>query len=361
MNIPREQIEKTRLIDRLLEPQALTTSSRIATVALCGIAILFALHEASALVAPMAAAIVVGIVLSRIVDRAQARGIPIFVIASAFVAVTGVAIALAASAISSRFSSVIELAPSLMRRFSALVAHILGPLQAVKAQISGPPAASHSAPAAPSLDMGAVTGVIGGVTPALGGVLTFLATLFFFVAGKTDLKRKLVLACTDRANRLSALRILNGVEEALAHYFGSATLVYGALAIATALLAWLSGLGAPALWGIFVFVSCFIPFLGVAMVVVALLVAGLSTFDGVAAGLAPAVVYSIVHLAVENAVVPAIVGRRFELNPFLIFISIVFWTWMWGTVGAVIASPLLLIVKIVVDELKESDAPDLPS
>ena len=54
-------------------------------------------------------------------------------------------------------------------------------------------------------------------------------------------------------------------------------------------------------------------------------------------------------------------GRRFELNPFLIFISIVFWTWMWGTVGAVIASPLLLIVKIVVDELKESDAPDLPS
>ena len=120
-------------------------------------------------------------------------------------------------------------------------------------------------------------------------------------------------------------------------------------------------MAAPALWGIFGFVSCFIPFLGVAMVVVALLVAGLSTFDGVAAGLAPALVYSIVHLAVENAVVPAIVGQRFELNPFLIFISIVFWTWMWGTVGAVIASPLLLIVKIVVDELKESDAPDLPS
>jgi len=341
-------------------PSYARSAARLSTIGLFALGSLFALHEASTLVAPMAAALVVGVVLSRIGDRAQALGVPPFLAATVFVLATGAGIVLAASALTSRISSLIERAPEIASRFSGALESWTRPLQALKTQIFG--ATAQPGVAAPSLDMSAVTGVLGGLTPALGGALIFLATLFFFIAGRDDLRREIVLACEDRERRLSALRILNGVEEALAHYFGSAALVYGALAVLTALLAWATGLGAPFLWGVFVFVACFVPFLGVAIVFAALLAAGLTVHDGLLAGMAPAVAYFIVHLALENAALPAIVGKRFEINPFLVFVSIVFWTWMWGAIGAVIASPLLLILKIVRDELRDAEeTPKLPS
>lgn len=363
MKWPHVQIDPARPLGpapEIRETQRYVSAARFSTIGLFVLGLLFALHEASALVAPMAAALVFGVVLSRIGDRAQALGVPPFLAATAFVLATGAGIVLAASALTSRISSLIDRAPEIASRFSGAIASWTRPLQALKAQIFG--ATAQPGVAAPSLDIGAVTGVLGGLTPALGGALIFLATLFFFVAGRDDLRRKIVFAYDDRERRLSALRILNGVEEALAHYFGSAALIYGALAFLTALLAWATGLGAPLLWGVFVFVACFVPFLGVAIVSAALLAAGLTSHDGLLAGSAPAVAYFIAHLALENAALPAIVGKRFEINPFLVFISIVFWTWMWGAIGAVIASPLLLIFKIVQDELRDAEkTPKLPT
>lgn len=336
-----------------------SSAARLSTIGLFVLGLLFALHEASALVAPMVAALVVGVVLSRIGDRAQSLGIPPFLAAAAVVLATGAGVVLAAGALTSRISSLIERAPEIASRLGGALDAWMRPLQALNAQIFG--AGAVAPVAAPSLDMSAVTGVVGGLTPAVGGALIFLATLFFFVAGKADLRRKIVLAYDDRDHRLSALRILNGVEEALAHYFGSAALVYGALAALTSVLAWATGLGAPLLWGVFVFVACFVPFLGVALVFAALLAAGLTSHDSLLAGVAPAAVYFVAHLALENAALPAIVGKRFEINPFLVFVSIVFWTWMWGAIGAVIASPLLLIFKIVQEELRDAEeTPKLP-
>lgn len=355
----REQVDATERTTPYLSSAAIASAARLSTVGLFGVAALFALHETSSIVAPMFAAVVVGVVLSRFGDRAQSLGIPPFLAATAFAAASAAAIVLGGAALTSRLGVFVDRAPELVARLSGLLSGILRPLQILKIQIYGTGAEKASS-AAPAFDMGAITTVIGGVTPAVGGALIFLATLFFFVAGRADLRRKIVLAQARRENRLSALRILNGVEEALALYFGSAALVYGGLAVFTALLAWLSGLGAPLLWGVFVFVACFIPFFGVTIVFVVLLAAGIAVHDQWVAAVAPAVVYLVVHFVVDNAVLPAIVGRRFEVNPFLVFVSIVFWTWMWGAIGAVIAAPLLLIFKIAAEELREEDAPGLP-
>ncbi len=337
----------------------LTIGARAAAIGLFGLGLLFTLHEASSLLAPMTAAVVVGVLLSRIGEQAHRLGVPPFVSAALFVVAAAASIVLAASAMSTRVASLIDRAPELLTKFNAVAMNLLRPVFALKSQIFG--GSNHAEIPTPSFDMSSVSGVLGGLTPALSGFLIFLATLFFFMAGRGDLRRKIVFAYAAREHRLSALRILNGVEEALAHYFGSAALVYGALAVLTAIYAWIGNLGPPMLWATFVFVMCFIPFLGVALVTAALLTAGFSTYDGFLAGVAPGVFYLIAHLALENAALPAIVGRRFEINPFLVFISIVFWTWMWGALGAVIASPMLLILKIVVEELRAADKPELPA
>jgi len=58
-----------------------------------------------------------------------------------------------------------------------------------------------------------------------------------------------------------------------------------------------------------------------------------------------------VHAVMENLVTPAVMGRRLEINPFIVFVAIVFWTWMWGAVGAVLAVPLSLIAMTIAGEL----------
>jgi predicted PurR-regulated permease PerM len=76
----------------------------------------------------------------------------------------------------------------------------------------------------------------------------------------------------------------------------------------------------------------------------------------------PAAAFFTVHLVTENLIFPAVMGRRLEINAFIVFLAIIFWTWMWGAVGAMLALPLSLIVMTIAEELffEEKPQPQLP-
>lgn len=192
-----------------------------------------------------------------------------------------------------------------------------------------------------------------GLTPALVQTLIFLAALGLFLLGRLQLRKAVILAFASRERRLSAIRIMNGIEDALARYFSIASLIYLALGTVTMIIALVGGLAMPPLWGLFAFVSSFIPYLGVTVMTLSLLVAGLMTHEVLWLALAPALAFFVVHLAMENLAIPAVLGNELEVNPFLVFIAIVFWTWMWGAVGAMLALPLSLIVLAIVEEIGE--------
>jgi predicted PurR-regulated permease PerM len=187
-----------------------------------------------------------------------------------------------------------------------------------------------------------ITTVLGRLTPALGELLIFLASLVFFIAGRTVLRRQLILAMPAHSSRLKAIRAFGAIENGLAVYFGATALVYAGVAAATALATLICGLGNPLLWGAMTFVAAYIPYFGVTLITIALAATGALTYPHSILALAPALAYLTIHVGAELAIIPWILGRRHEINPFLIFISIVFWTWMWGPVGAVLAVPLLV-------------------
>ena len=108
------------------------------------------------------------------------------------------------------------------------------------------------------------------------------------------------------------------------------------------------------------FLASFVPYFGATIVTLALAAGGLAAHHQIGLGLASAVGFLIVHLISENAVIPALLGRRLEINPFVVFISIVFWSWMWGPIGALLAVPILLIFGTIKDEFSAT-APSLPS
>ena len=200
---------------------------------------------------------------------------------------------------------------------------------------------------------GSILGILSAsLTPALLQGMIFFAALVLFLSARLKLRQMIILAFPRRGQRLAAIRVMNAIDSALGYYFATATLVYGALGVVTTLITWGGGLAMPVLWGLFAFLSSFVPFLGVTLMTIALATAGLLTHDTLAMGLIPAVGFFLVHLAMENLVMPAVMGKRLEVNAFIIFTAIIFWTWMWGAAGAMLALPLSIIGMTIADELR---------
>jgi len=80
-------------------------------------------------------------------------------------------------------------------------------------------------------------------------------------------------------------------------------------------------------------------------------VMGLLTFDTVPKGLLPPIWYLALHLLEANFITPILLGRRFVLNPVIIFISLIFWTWVWGVPGALLSVPILMTIKAICDRV----------
>jgi len=59
-------------------------------------------------------------------------------------------------------------------------------------------------------------------------------------------------------------------------------------------------------------------------------------------------------------ITPSVMGHRLTLNPLTVFLSLVFWTWLWGPVGAFVSVPLLIIGMVAVEHLFPRDEPELP-
>jgi predicted PurR-regulated permease PerM len=204
--------------------------------------------------------------------------------------------------------------------------------------------------------------VTANLTPALVQALIFFAALLLFLSGRVNLRKTIIMTFRTRPQRLAAIRVISSVEQVLGFYFATASIIYAALGVVMTMIAWAGGLSAPVLWGFFAFLSSFIPYLGITVMTLAVAIGGILTHDGIVVGLLPAAAFFTIHLVMENLIFPAVMGRRLEINPFLVFVAIIFWTWMWGAVGAMLALPLSLIVMTIVDELfiEEKVQPQLP-
>ena len=86
------------------------------------------------------------------------------------------------------------------------------------------------------------------------------------------------------------------------------------------------------------------------------LLVGMLSFDSLWWALLPPALYFAIHLVEGETLTPMLLVRRFTLNPVLVILSLVFWFWMWGVPGAVLAVPLLAILKIVCDRVRSLKA-----
>ncbi|CAN7565535.1 AI-2E family transporter [Bosea sp. LjRoot90] len=187
-------------------------------------------------------------------------------------------------------------------------------------------------------------------TAAAGGLLIFVATVYFWLATRRHLKARTLRFCLGRGARKSAGSFFQEIETRTARYFGLVTLINLGMGVISMAIAWWAGLPYPVFWGALAFFLNYLAFIGPIMVTVAFFAAGLLSPSSLLVAAWPAMAYFVVHLIEGNAVTPVFVGRRLTISPFLVFISFVFWLWLWGPVGAVLSTPILLVALVAREE-----------
>jgi predicted PurR-regulated permease PerM len=174
-----------------------------------------------------------------------------------------------------------------------------------------------------------------------------LLVIFFFLAGWTTMRKKTIVSRGSFEGALTTARVIQQVVDATSTYIGTITLINIGLGTVTALALWWLGMPSPVMWGGIVAVANYVPYLGPIVCALLLFLGGLMTFPDAWAALAPPAVFVGFHLFEANFFTPMVVGHRLTISPLSILVSLSFWAWVWGTTGALLAVPLLIIMKTI--------------
>jgi predicted PurR-regulated permease PerM len=131
--------------------------------------------------------------------------------------------------------------------------------------------------------------------------------------------------------------------------------------IATGLICWATGMPNPAGLGALAATLNYLPIIGPVAMFAILMLVGIVALSTVGAGLIAPLAFVGLTFLEGHFITPTIIGRRLELNALAVFISLAFWTWLWGPMGGFLSSPLLIVSLVLRDHLlTPSTSPQLP-
>jgi predicted PurR-regulated permease PerM len=196
-----------------------------------------------------------------------------------------------------------------------------------------------------------------GGTATLLSAATIVVFLTYFLLAVGDLfLQKLVTVLPQFKDKKTAVTIARETEAQISLYLFTATLINLGVGVVTGLALWLVGMPNPVLWGVLAAVLNFVPYVGAVVNMVILGLAALLTFETTARALVVPGVFFVINMIEGNLVTPVIYGNRMRLNTVALFIGLVFWWYLWGIPGAILAVPIMAAIKIVCDHI-ESLAP----
>jgi predicted PurR-regulated permease PerM len=345
---PHEQQEINRRRDRLLASIALTSGIGLV------LALPFALRAGAEFFLPLTAALVIAIALVPFLEWLERRSVPsalaAFFALIVFVLVANTALVLIVVPATDWFRILPERLPHIQANLAPVIDFYSQAQRFVDETVqmlaSGPVAAAQTAAVeAPRslLQLAAMS------APSAIIQMVFAALIiYFFLAGWTGLRRRTINSRGSFDGALAVARVIQNVVDATSAYVITIATINLCLGMAVAGALWLIGMPSPMMWGGIVALLNFIPYFGPMLAAVLMGLGGLMVFDDVWMALLPAAIQIGFHLVEANVITPTVLGRRLTMNPLLILVSLAFWGWVWGTPGALLAVPLLIILKTVI-------------
>ena len=343
---PHAFVEASAKRDRLLASIALIAGAGIA------ISLPFALRAGAEFFLPVTAALVIAITLVPMLEWMERRGVPSRLAAGLCVIMFLLIALFAIGSIVLPAINWVALIPERIPKVQAALDPVLDLYKAfdrfvdrILSQVAVAPDQSRTVRLETPNSVG---GLLATSAPHLIIQLFFsLLVIFFFLAGWTTMRKRTIVSRGSFEGALTTARVIQQVVDATSIYIGTITLINVTLGALTALILWQLGMDSPVMWGGIVAVLNYIPYLGPIGSALLLFLGGLMTFPDVWSALLPPLIFTGLHLMEANFITPLIVGKRLTISPLAILIALSFWSWVWGTTGALLAVPLLIIMKTI--------------
>jgi predicted PurR-regulated permease PerM len=179
-----------------------------------------------------------------------------------------------------------------------------------------------------------------------------LVLLYFMMATDGLFTRRLISSLPTWRDKRTAHEIAEQIQNDVSHYLLTITVINALLGVVVAMVMWMLGMPSPVLWGVLAALLNYIPYVGALVGVGLAGIIALVTFDSIPYAILVAAIYYGLTGLEGSFIVPAVLGRRLYLNPVVVFVGLVYWGWVWGIPGALLAVPMLSIMKIVADKIK---------
>lgn len=326
---------------------------RFALQGLLVLSILYTAYFAQAILRPFALAVLLALLLAPAVRALKRWRLPEPI--GAAVVVLGLAAVFSCSAylLFDPAKQWIESAPRTLRQAEYKLRGIKKSMQEVSkaaAHVEQMAKVEPEQPAAPKIvaaEPRLVSRVLAGTQGVLPAAGATIVLLYFLLASGDMFLRKLVRTMAGLRRKKRAVRITRSIQSNLGRYLMTVSLINAGLGAVTGVLMHLLGMPNPLLWGVLVAVLNFMPYVGAVVSMIVLTTVAFLSFEHLGEVLAVPALFFALSVLEGQILTPLATGRRLMLNPVAIFLAMLFWGWLWGVLGALMAVPILMVIKVL--------------
>lgn len=353
--------------DALVAVPAPPPSTRLASLArvrptpyligLFTLAVLYTLRLAGDFFVPIVIAMLLNFLFSPLVRRMNRKGVP-NVVAAALISVLafgglGVSIFLLASPASAwiaRGPQSLETVEVRLRRIAEPFAKLQRTTARVQQAVSA--AEASQTPEVKVAEPSLMSRVTDRAADLGAAVLTVVFLTFFLLASGDLFMTRVIESIPQFSDKKKAVRIARDVEDGISRYLVTVTVINACLGLATWGVLFLLGMPNAGLWGAVAGVLNFVPYVGAMVTAVIIAIAAIASFASTSQALMMPAAFLLMNTLEANLITPMIVGRQFPLNNVAIFVGLLFWWYLWGIPGALLAVPLLVALNVCCEHIE---------
>ncbi|WP_162409223.1 AI-2E family transporter [Acuticoccus sediminis] len=326
-------------------------------IILATLSVLAAFDYAESLVLPVVLAFVISLTLTPINLWLQRRiwpGLSAFLLVSAVTMALGIA----ALTLAQPVTSFIDDAPTIGRQLKLRLEEFRNPLETITeaskeveqiTKAASDPMVREVVVRQPGL-LNRAASNIGNIASTL--VVAIALTYFLLVTNRL-IYEKIVHASPKLSDKKRSLLVVNNIVTTVSKYLLTITIINAGFGVSIAITMYLLDMPSPALWGLAAFLLNYLPFVGSLIGTGSGMLIGLLTYNDPIWALAPGLAYFTLTTLEGHFITPSVLGQRLELNPVAILLSIALWGFIWGVAGVILAVPILIIVKVMSDNIPE--------
>jgi predicted PurR-regulated permease PerM len=322
------------------------------------ILVVLAMFFAKDVLLPIVLAILISLTLSPIVRGLNRAGIPPGITAVVLVVALAISLFAVVYLVSGPVSDMLRDVPNVGNELRLKLRSLTESVEAVKEasdevqKLTEAASGSNKAQKVVIEQPGILNYAVSSLASA-GASLAIALVLAIFLLSSNDLfYAKIVNSFSRFEDKKKALRAVYDIERKVSRYLLTITIINAGLGLAIAGVLWALGVPSFYVWGLIAFLLNFLPYIGSIIGLVLVGIYTVVTIDPLSVAAIAMLGYFTCTTIEGQFVTPLILGKRLELNTVAVFVTVVFWGWLWGVAGALMAVPFLVLVKVICDNVE---------